>query len=134
MENFAGYFAFTDHEVGRLLDAVKELPDAENTLVIYIVGDNGASAEGGPDGTLNEIRNLNGLSDADRGCPGESRQARRPRNRTALSGRLGLGGQHAIPVGQAGRLASWAARAIRWSSDGPRRSNTTTSRATPSCT
>ncbi|TWT35121.1 Arylsulfatase [Posidoniimonas corsicana] len=60
-ENFAGYFAFTDHEVGRLLDAVKELPDAENTMVIYIVGDNGASAEGGPDGTLNEIMNLNGL-------------------------------------------------------------------------
>ena len=61
-ENFAGYFAFTDHEVGRLLDAVKELPDADNTLVIYIVGDNGASAEGGPDGTLNEIMNLNGIT------------------------------------------------------------------------
>jgi arylsulfatase len=60
-ENFAGYFAFTDHEVGRLLDAVKELPDADNTLIIYIAGDNGASAEGGPDGTLNEIMNLNGL-------------------------------------------------------------------------
>jgi arylsulfatase len=62
MENFAGYFAFTDYEVGRLLDAVKELPDADNTLVIYIAGDNGASAEGGMDGTLNEIMNLNGLS------------------------------------------------------------------------
>ena len=61
MENFAGYFAFADHEVGRLLDAVKQLPDADNTLVIYIVGDNGASAEGGADGTLNEIKNLNGL-------------------------------------------------------------------------
>ncbi len=60
-ENFAGYFAFTDHEVGRLIDAVDELPDADNTLVIYIVGDNGASAEGGPDGTMNEIKNLNGL-------------------------------------------------------------------------
>lgn len=60
-ENYAGYFAFTDHEVGRLLKAVKELPDAENTMIVYIVGDNGASAEGGPDGTLDEIRNLNGL-------------------------------------------------------------------------
>ena len=60
-ENYAGYFAFTDHEIGRLLDAVKELPDAENTMVIYIVGDNGASSEGGPDGTLNEIMNLNGI-------------------------------------------------------------------------
>ncbi|WP_013630157.1 arylsulfatase [Rubinisphaera brasiliensis] len=62
MENFAGYFAYTDHEIGRLLDAVNELPDADNTLVIYIAGDNGASAEGGHDGTLNEIRNLNGLT------------------------------------------------------------------------
>jgi arylsulfatase len=60
-ENFAGFFAFTDHEVGRLLAAVKELPDADNTLVIYIAGDNGASAEGGPNGTLNEIMNLNGV-------------------------------------------------------------------------
>ncbi|MBT8469352.1 MAG: sulfatase-like hydrolase/transferase [Myxococcales bacterium] len=61
MENFAGYFAFTDHEIGRLLDAVKELPDADNTLVIYIAGDNGASAEGGMDGTINEIKGLNGI-------------------------------------------------------------------------
>ncbi|MDB6179532.1 arylsulfatase [Paracoccus sp. Z330] len=60
-ENYAGYFAFTDHEVGRLLDAVKELPDAENTMVVYIVGDNGASSEGGLDGTLNEIKALNGV-------------------------------------------------------------------------
>jgi arylsulfatase len=61
-ENFAGYFAHTDHEIGRLLDAVKELPDAGNTMVMYIVGDNGASSEGGPDGTLNEIKGLNGIN------------------------------------------------------------------------
>lgn len=61
MENYAAYFAFTDHEVGRLLDAVREIPDADNTLIMYIVGDNGASAEGGPDGTLDEIKNLNGI-------------------------------------------------------------------------
>jgi arylsulfatase len=62
MENFAGFFAFTDHEIGRLLDAVNELPDADNTLVLYIVGDNGASSEGGPDGTLNEIKGFNSLT------------------------------------------------------------------------
>lgn len=61
MENYAGYMAFTDHEVGRLLAAVKALPDAENTMVIYIVGDNGASSEGGQDGTFNEIASLNGI-------------------------------------------------------------------------
>lgn len=61
MENFAGFFAHTDEQVGRLLDAVAALPDAENTLVLFIVGDNGASAEGGFDGTLNEIAALNGV-------------------------------------------------------------------------
>lgn len=62
MENYAGYFAFADHEVGRLLDAVKQLPDADNTMVIYIVGDNGASSEGGPDGTFDEIKSLSGIN------------------------------------------------------------------------
>lgn len=61
MENYAGYLAFTDHECGRLLDAIKQLPDADNTLVFFIVGDNGASSEGGMTGTVNEVMNLNGL-------------------------------------------------------------------------
>jgi arylsulfatase len=61
MENFAGYLAFTDHECGRLLEAVHELPDADNTLIFYIVGDNGASSEGGFAGTVNEVMNLNGI-------------------------------------------------------------------------
>ncbi len=60
-ENFAGYLAFTDHECGRLIDAVNQLPDADNTMIIFIVGDNGASSEGGPDGTLNEVKALNGF-------------------------------------------------------------------------
>lgn len=60
-ENFAGYMAFTDYEVGRLLKAIGELPDADNTLVMYIVGDNGASAEGGLQGTINEVKALNGI-------------------------------------------------------------------------
>ncbi|MEH0157124.1 arylsulfatase [Limibacter armeniacum] len=60
-ENFAGYLAFTDHEVGRLLQAIAELPDADNTLVMYIIGDNGASAEGGLQGTINEVKALNGI-------------------------------------------------------------------------
>lgn len=62
MENFAGYLAYTDHEIGRLVDAIHQLPDADNTMIIYVVGDNGASAEGGPDGTLNEVKALNGFS------------------------------------------------------------------------
>jgi arylsulfatase A-like enzyme len=61
MENFAGYLAFTDHECGRLLDAISELPDADNTLIFYIVGDNGASSEGGAAGAINEIKSLSGI-------------------------------------------------------------------------
>lgn len=61
MENYAGYMAFADSETGRLLSAIDKLPDADNTLIFYIVGDNGASAEGGLEGTLNEIKALNGI-------------------------------------------------------------------------
>jgi arylsulfatase len=61
MENFAGYLAYADSECGRLIEAVEALPDADNTLILYIVGDNGASSEGGFTGTVNEIMNLNGV-------------------------------------------------------------------------
>ena len=55
---------YTDHEVGRMLDEVRKLPGAENTLVVYMVGDNGASAEGDEQGSLNEIAPTNGLGGA----------------------------------------------------------------------
>ena len=60
MEIFAGFGAQTDYEVGRLLDAVAKLPDADNTLILYIIGDNGSSAEGGLEGESNEIAAFNG--------------------------------------------------------------------------
>jgi arylsulfatase len=61
MELFAGFGAQIDFEVGRILDAVAKLPDADNTLVIYIMGDNGSSAEGGLDGETNELAAFNGV-------------------------------------------------------------------------
>jgi arylsulfatase A-like enzyme len=61
MEVFAGFGAQIDFEMGRLLDAVAKLPDADNTLIIYIVGDNGSSAEGGLNGETNEIASFNGV-------------------------------------------------------------------------
>jgi arylsulfatase A-like enzyme len=54
MEVFAAFTAQTDYEMGRLLDVVRALPDADNTLIFYVAGDNGASAEGGLVGLLNE--------------------------------------------------------------------------------
>jgi arylsulfatase A-like enzyme len=61
METFAGFAAHTDHEVGRLVQQLEDLGALDNTLFYYIVGDNGASAEGGPEGTYNEMMALNGI-------------------------------------------------------------------------
>jgi arylsulfatase A-like enzyme len=63
LENYAGFGEYTDHEVGRLINALTELGLRDNTLIIYIAGDNGMSAEGGLAGTLNEIAALNGVPD-----------------------------------------------------------------------
>jgi len=62
-EVFSGFLAHTDHHLGRLLDAVAALPDADNTLIVYIAGDNGASAEGSVTGTLNNMMTQNGIPD-----------------------------------------------------------------------
>jgi arylsulfatase len=60
-EVFAGFAEFTDHEVGRLLDSLKDMGVLDNTLVFYIVGDNGSSAEGNMTGLFNETAALNGI-------------------------------------------------------------------------
>ena len=60
-EVFAGFAEYTDHEVGRLLDSLKEMGVLDNTLVFYIVGDNGSSAEGNMTGVFNEATALNGV-------------------------------------------------------------------------
>ena len=61
MENYAGYMDYTDHEVGRLIDSLAASGELENTLVMYVVGDNGASAEGGLEGTFSELASLIGV-------------------------------------------------------------------------
>jgi arylsulfatase len=60
MEVYAGFLEHTDHHVGRLVDALGELEILESTLVYYVIGDNGASAEGTPNGCFNELVVLNG--------------------------------------------------------------------------
>jgi arylsulfatase A-like enzyme len=62
MEVYAGFLEHTDHHVGRLVDALEDLGILEDTLVYYIVGDNGASAEGTTQGTFNELMMLNGAA------------------------------------------------------------------------
>src|SRR6266481_4682540 len=61
METFAGFAEHTDEQVGRLVDGLQEMGVTDNTLFIYILGDNGASAEGGPEGAYNEMMALNGI-------------------------------------------------------------------------
>jgi arylsulfatase len=63
MEAFAGYTAQTDHEVGRVLDALEETGQADNTLVFWLIGDNGASMEGGLHGAFNEMVTLAGMQE-----------------------------------------------------------------------
>ena len=56
------YLAYTDHEIGRVIQSVEDMGKLDNTLIIYISGDNGASAEGSLVGTPNEVALFNGVS------------------------------------------------------------------------
>jgi arylsulfatase len=62
MEVYAGFLEHTDHHVGRLIDAIEDLGILDDTIVYYIIGDNGASAEGTLNGAFNEMANFNGMA------------------------------------------------------------------------
>jgi arylsulfatase len=62
MEVYAGFLEHIDHHVGRLIDTIKDLKILDDTLIYVIIGDNGASAEGTPNGTFNELIALNGIT------------------------------------------------------------------------
>ncbi|MBX3417231.1 MAG: sulfatase-like hydrolase/transferase [Pirellulaceae bacterium] len=64
MEIYAAFLAHTDHHVGRLIDTVQQLPDGDNTMIIYVAGDNGPSAEGTLTGTRNSMMTMNGVNDS----------------------------------------------------------------------
>ena len=62
MEVYAGFLEHTDHHVGRLIDAIDDLGILDDTLIYYVIGDNGASAEGTLNGAFNEMANFNGMA------------------------------------------------------------------------
>jgi arylsulfatase A-like enzyme len=62
MEVYAGFLEHTDHHVGRLIDVIEDLGVLDDTIVYYIIGDNGASAEGTMNGAFNEMANFNGMA------------------------------------------------------------------------
>jgi arylsulfatase A-like enzyme len=103
MENYAAYMAYTDYEVGRLIDSLRASGELDNTLVMYIVGDNGASAEGGLEGTFSEVASLMGI---------QLGLAGRPANRTFPS--AGPGRWTPRSSGPSRSPATLAAPAIRW--------------------
>ena len=107
MEVYAGFLEHTDHHIGRLVDALEDLGVLEDTLVYYIVGDNGASAEGTINGTLQRdvhLQRRRGARDA--GVHGVAdRRVRHADGLQPLRGRLGARDGHALPVDEAGRLA-----------------------------
>ena len=91
-EVFAAYTAYTDYEIGRVIQEVQDMGKLDNTLIIYIDGDNGTSAEGTVYGTFNQMTAYNGiLNDA-------GRQARQGHECIALR-RLGLGQDLSAYVG-----------------------------------
>jgi arylsulfatase len=63
MEVYAGFGEYCDHEIGRLFDSIGELGQLDNTLIFYILGDNGTSAEGGMNGMFSEMTYFNGVQE-----------------------------------------------------------------------
>jgi arylsulfatase A-like enzyme len=63
MEVFAGFAEYMDTEIGRLVKAISDMGQLDNTLIFYVVGDNGASAEGGMSGMFNEMTYFNGITE-----------------------------------------------------------------------
>ncbi len=63
MEVFAGFAEYADYEIGRVIDNLEAIGELDNTLIFYIAGDNGTSAEGGMNGVYNEYTALNGLTE-----------------------------------------------------------------------
>jgi arylsulfatase A-like enzyme len=62
MEVYAGFLEHVDHHVGRLIDTIEDLGILDDTIIYYIIGDNGASAEGTLNGAFNEMANFNGMA------------------------------------------------------------------------
>jgi arylsulfatase len=112
MEVYAAFLAHTDHHIGRLIDAIDGLGVLEDTLVYYIIGDNGASAEGGINGTFNETFAFNGDSSR---LPSSCRRrstSSRPRP-TTTSPSVGRVAADTPSSDKAGRLALGGTRTER---------------------
>ena len=89
-----GYSSYTDHEIGRLIDYLEKTGELDNTLIVWL-SDNGASGEGGPNGSVNENKFFNGVMDDMEENLEVPRRARLARDLQPLLDRLGVRVQHA---------------------------------------
>ena len=110
MEIFAGFVEHVDVQAGRVVDELDRLGIRDNTIVIYIFGDNGASAEG-QNGTISELLAQNGIPNtveqqiAALDKIGGLEALGSSEDRQHVSRRVGMGRQHAIPIHEVDRLA-----------------------------
>ena len=102
---YGAYLAYTDHEIGRVIQAVQDLGELDNTLIIYISGDNGASAEGMLNGTPNEFTTFNGVAVPVKDQFSGTILGIGP-DVPALCGGMGVGDGHAFQMDEAGGVAS----------------------------
>ena len=107
MEVYAAFMEHTDHHVGRMIDALKDMGELDNTLIYLIIGDNGASAEGTLQGAFNEMANFNGVPEIE--TPEFMMSKIDEFGGEGSYGHyavgLGVGDELAVPVDEAGRLA-----------------------------
>ena len=104
MEIYAGFGEYADSEISRLIDAIEDLGQLDNTLIFYIVGDNGTSAEGGMNGLFNEYSYFNGVPESVEDILKHYDELGGPHVVSAHGRRLGGGGRCAVRLDQAGRL------------------------------
>ena len=104
MEVFCGAVEHTDYQVGRIVDAIEQTGELDNTLIIYIAGDNGPTPEGGLHGVMNKLTYFNGVAGVARGRGEPDGRLRRPELARLLSRRLGLRHLHAVQLRQDGDL------------------------------
>ncbi len=107
MEIYAGFLEQVDHHVGRLVDTLSDLGVLDDTLIYYIIGDNGASAEGTINGCFNEMTTLNGMPgiETPEFLLSQDRRLRHAQSLQSLRRRLGARALHALSVDETGRLA-----------------------------
>ena len=103
MEIYAGFLEHTDYHVNRIFDTLETIGALDNTLIYYIIGDNGASAEGTINGAYNEMATFNGMSAVE--SPEFMASVKDKLGTVDAYNHYSVGYVHAVPVDQAGRLA-----------------------------